>query len=131
MNKIIKAFALTAIAVITLANSGCNDKDVASSNLSQEADNFRVARRVVFMNGITDNYMLEVKGFCAIEASTSSRGIAVICKTSEGHKKHILGLSDNVTYFVEQLEPKNVNTNFYQVTFKPTVILPDFRNEIK
>ena len=40
-------------------------------------------------------------------------------------KKHFLGLSDNVTYFSEQIEGANVSVYHYRVTFKPQQILPD------
>lgn len=103
-----------------------NDASVASRNLSQAADNFEIPRRVVFYNGFTNDYMLEIQGLCSIGAGSSAKSITVTCKTGAAeYKKHILGLSDNVTYFVEQLNGKNVSTNFYRVTFKPTTILPD------
>lgn len=105
--------------------SGCqDDAQVASYNLSKAADNFEVTRRVVFMNGITDNYMLEIVGLCSIEDQTTQ--LEVTCKTGlDAYKKHFLGLSDNVTYFVEQLEARDVNLYHYRVTFKPQGIIPD------
>jgi hypothetical protein len=39
--------------------------------------------------------------------------------------KHFLGLSDNVTYFVEQIEGRPVSEQRYRVVFKPSVIVPD------
>lgn len=129
---IITALAILAAAPFVMGNGGCsNDAEVVSKNLSQEADNFRVGRRVVFYNGFTNDYMLEIKGLCSIAAGTSARSITVTCKTDDGYKKHILGLSDNVTYFVEQLNSKIVSPNFYQVTFKPTTIIPDIRLEVR
>jgi hypothetical protein len=125
------AAILSAVALSTMAASCDNDADVASRNLSQEADNFRIARRIIFLNGFTNDYIFEVRGWCSLGSSTSSKGITVTCKTSPGeYKKHILGLSDNVTYFVEQLDAKKVSVDFYQVTFKPTAILPDFKLEV-
>ena len=40
-------------------------------------------------------------------------------------KKHFLGLSDNVTYFAEQVDAKDVSIYHYRVIFKPQTILPD------
>lgn len=125
---ILLPLALSACAVVL--TSCDNDAAVASRNLSQEADNFRIPRRVVFYNGFTNDYMLEIKGMCSIGAGTSARSITVTCKVADGYKKHILGLSDNVTYFVEQIETRHVSVNFYQVTFKPTTIIPDIRLEM-
>lgn len=107
--------------------SGCNsDADVASRNLSQAADNFEVNRRVIFVNGITDNYLLTIEGLCSIEADRADNQLEVTCKVGEEEfKKHFLGLSDNVFYLVEQLEPSTVSTHHYRVVFKPQSIIPD------
>ncbi|GAB2672414.1 beta-sandwich lipoprotein [Nocardia goodfellowii] len=107
------------------ALSGCStDADVVSDNISKAADQFEIARRVVFVNGITDKYLLSIEGRCNI--SDDSNQLEVVCKTAGGeYKKHFLGLSDNVTYFVEQLEPANVSADHYRVIFKPEVIVPD------
>lgn len=115
-----------AILPLMLMVAGCtNDSQVASQNLSNDADNFKINRRVVFYNGITADYVLTIEGFCSLDAK-EGRKVSIICKVSEGqYKKHYLGLSDNVTYFIEQLEPAKSNVSNYKVTFKPSVILPD------
>jgi len=117
---------VSAAALITTLVAGCStDADVASHNLSQDADNFKINRRVVFYNGITADYVLSIEGLCALKAD-DGRKISITCKTGEGiYKKHYLGLSDNVTYFIEQLDPAAVGAYRYKVTFKPSVILPD------
>lgn len=117
---------LIGISAIALALAACSDADVASHNLSRAADQFEIARRVVFYNGITDSYMLTIEGLCSLGNSDSSGQLSVTCKTGPGlFKKHFLGLSDNVTYFVEQIDAANVGTHHYRVIFKPSVILPD------
>lgn len=122
-----KLMKLAAILATAITLPSCeNDASVASRNLSQDADSFKILRRVVFYNGITDKYMLEIQGYCSLSnASTGKNAIAVTCKTDKGFKKHTLGLSDNVTYFMEQLDPREVSTQFYKVIFKPSVIIPD------
>lgn len=102
------------------------EADVASHNLSKDADNFKIDRRIVFYNGITDTYMLTIEGRCSLGNNDSAGQLTVTCKTGpNGFKKHFLGLSDNVTYFVEQLEPADVSVFHYKVTFRPQVIIPD------
>lgn len=119
--------AKVAIAVCALAVlAGCTDADIASNNLSKAADQFEINRRVIFYNGITGNYMLSIEGLCSLGNSDKSRELTVTCKVGPStYKKHFLGLSDNVTYFVEQLEPAGVNAYHYRVIFKPQTILPD------
>lgn len=104
----------------------CTPAEVASSNISQDSDNFRIMRRIVFVNGITDKYLLSIEGLCSIKKDSQDNQLEVTCKTGDGeYKKHFLGISDNVTYFVEQMEAAQVDTYHYKVTFQPETILPD------
>ena len=113
-------------AVLALVVTACrDDADIASYNLSRASDNFEVDRRIVFYNGITGDYMLTVEGRCSIEDQGNQ--LEVTCQTGQSdYRKHFLGLSDNVTYFAEQLSPGDVSTYHHRITFKPQVIVPDF-----
>jgi len=106
---------------------GCfREADVASRNLSRSADSFEVSRRIVFYNGITGGYILTLEGLCALGNSDAHGTLTVTCKTGpDSYKKHFLGLSDNVTYFAEQIESSKVSVYYYKVIFRPTTIIPD------
>lgn len=123
------ALLVGSVAIVT----GCDrPADVASRNLSQAADNFEITRRVVFYNGITDTYMLTIEGQCSLGNEDRSREITVTCKTGPSeYKKHYLGLSDNVTFFAEQIAPASVGTYHYRVVFRPTTIIPDLGIDIR
>lgn len=125
MKKNIMMAATAALALVAVA--ACSPAaDVASRNLSQAADNFEINRRIVFVNGITDSYLLSVEGLCSI--SDDGNQLEVTCKVGpSSFKKHFLGLSDNVTYFAEQLEPAEASIYHYRVVFNPSVIIPDIR----
>jgi len=126
MNKITKGL-LVLLTAITLG--GCTNAEIASHNISKDADMFRINRRVVFYNGINGEYILTIEGFCSLGNDVGGE-LTVTCKTGEdSYKKHFLGLSDNVTYFAEQVESKDVSVNHYKVIFKPLSIIPDI--EIK
>lgn len=119
-----KRLMLAAIVAGSLV--GCSDADVASANLSKAADQFEVTRRVVFYNGITGEYMLTIEGLCSLGNADPARSLSITCKTGpDAYKKHFLGLSDNVTYFVEQLDASKVNVFHYRVVFKPAAIVPN------
>jgi hypothetical protein len=121
---------LFLLASIVTALAGCSDADLASRNLSKAADQFEVNRRVIFYNGITGEYMLTITGLCSLGNDDKDKRLSVTCKTGAGtFKKHFLGLSDNVSFLVEQLEPVPVGTYQYRVVFKPAAIIPDI--EIK
>lgn len=119
-----KYILIFGVACSMIGLTACsNDAQVASYNLSQAADNFKINRRIVFYNGITGDYMLTIEGLCSQQPE--NRKLEVTCKTGENeYKKHFLGLSDNVTYFSEQMQPAQVGVYFYRVTFKPTSIIP-------
>lgn len=104
--------------------NGCTDATVASHNLSKAAEQFELDRRIVFYNGITSEYILTIKGRCSVDINSSQ--LSVTCKTgTDSYKKHYLGLSDNVTYFSEQLNTANIDVYHYKVIFKPSAIVPD------
>lgn len=122
-----KHLILVLCASLCAALAGCQaDADVASRNLSKAADMFEINRRVVFYNGISGEYMLTVEGLCSLGNADKQREVSITCKVGDGvYKKHFLGLSDNVTFFVEQLEPSKQSAYHYRVVFKPQSIVPD------
>lgn len=128
MNRTIKRLAFVAVALavlpLTMANS-CSPADVASENLSTAADNFQIQRRIVFVNGITDKYLMVIEGRCSLGNSDKERELSVTCKVGdEQFVKHFLGLSDNVTYFVEQTQIANVSSYHYRIVFRPETLVP-------
>ena len=131
----IKQIALKSacVAASLLALTACDrPADVASRNLSIAADQFEINRRIVFYNGITGAYILTIEGLCSLGNYDANRQLSVTCKTGPGaFKKHFLGLSDNVTYFAEQMEPAAADPYHYRVIFRPQVIIPDIQLDVK
>ncbi len=128
MKNVLKFVALLSVlTMIVFGVVACSpEADVASENLSKEADMFRVDRRIVFYNGITGEYMLTIEGKCSLGNYDSSGQLTVTCKTGpQEYKKHFLGLSDNVTYFAEQVESVGVSVYRYKVIFNPGTLIPD------
>lgn len=128
-----KRFLAGTVAALslTLGLAACSsDADIASDNLSRAADNFEIARRIVFINGITDKYILAIEGYCSLGNNDKTREISVTCKDKDGYggfKKYFVGLADNITYTVEQLAPALVSTERSRVVFKPEQIIPGVR----
>lgn len=135
MNKNRKrALAVGALAASSLAVilAGCtSDADTASSNISTEAEQFRVERTIVFYNGITDKYIAKVTGRCSVDQAENLDGaLAVVCKVGPNkYVKDLLGAADNVTWFALQEKPVDVSVYHYEVIFKPEQVIPDLRVE--
>ena len=121
MNKLLIVLGMVLVFV------GCErDADIASRNLSHKADMFEINRRIVFYNGITSEYILSVEGKCSLTKDRHDKQLEVVCKIGPGvFKKHFLGISDNVTYFAEQLNDIEASVYHYKVLFKPRTIIPD------
>ena len=116
---------VAAMALATTLAACSREADVASHNISVAADQFEVNRRIVFYNGITGEYILTIEGRCSLGNYDTAYRLSVTCKTGpESYKKHFLGLSDNVTYFAEQIDAAAVDVYQYRVIFRPTTILP-------
>lgn len=124
---------LLVLITVLMICVGCGgyEADVASTNLSKAADQFEIMRRIVFYNGITGDYILVIEGLCSLGNFDAYGELSVTCKTGEDtYKKHFLGLSDNVTYFAEQLESQRVDAYHYRVIFRPQTILPDIEVDL-
>ena len=126
-NKLYKKrnYLLTAVLLILIFIGGCTSAaDTASYNISKESDEFRVVRRVVFYNSLTDTYLMEMTGNMSIDLSRDNV-LEVTAKVGpDEYQKHYLGLSDNVTYTVEQIGTSDVSEYKYEMIFKPESIIP-------
>lgn len=124
MKKLIQTLA---VALAMAAIAGCDtDASVASRNLSKAADMFEIERRIVFYDAIGGLYLLSIEGRCSIRKDGADNQLEVTCKTGPSeYKKHFLGISDNVTYFAEQLGQANVSAYNYRVIFKPEALIPN------
>jgi len=128
MNKRYQALA----AICFMGLTACDDAaTVANQNISKAADNFEVHRRVVFINGITGQYILTVEGLCSLSEGQTARSVRVTCKTGPSeYLRHQIGLSDNVTFLAEQLRDVKVSEFRYRVTFNPLAAIPDINVRI-
>lgn len=121
MKKLLLPLALVG-SVLGLA--ACqDDADTANYNLSKAADNFEIMRNIVFYNTWTDTEVVSVTGYCSLEDSTSK--LWVTCKDADGIKRHQLGRSANLTYFMTQVEGVDVSLYHTRITWKPQSFIPD------
>ncbi|AOA04079.1 hypothetical protein [Carnobacterium maltaromaticum] len=110
------------IALLT----GCNDADIVSRNLSEDADNFKVQRKITFINTVSDEVLYTVEGNMAIVADTADNQLEITAQTgSNQFQKHFLGLSPTTVYIVEQKEWQDTNKYQFKITLKPSAVIPD------
>jgi len=118
--------AIALVSVMLILLSACTEADTVSENISKAADSFEVQRRIVFFNGITDKYLLTIEGLCSLGNNDDPGELSVTCKVDgNSYKKHYLGLSDNVSYLVEQTDAITADPFHYRILFRPESIIPD------
>lgn len=109
---IMAAFMLTGILC------GCqiqDEADVASYNVSKEADNFNVYRKIVIINSMTDNVLLEFEGWCSINVDEAESQLELTYRIGEGvYAKDFIGLNDRTTYVITQIEGAEVSKYHYE-----------------
>lgn len=117
--------AVTLLLLIVLAATGCSDSEIVNQNLTQDADNFKVYRHIVFINNVNGEYLLEMIGYCNIKADTTDKQLEVICKDDNGsYIKNFLDVNETTTYFVEQIESRLVSDKHYKLVIKPSTLIP-------
>ena len=103
----------------------CNEADRVSYNLSQEADNFNDIRQITVINCLQGDVLFQMTGKMSITADTTDNQLEIVVEDENGeYKKHFIGLSDNVTYVVEDITAGEVDKYKYTLNFNPKMWLP-------
>ena len=133
MNK--KSIILLVLGVLmcsVLSLTGCRESDRVSYNISREADNFNIVRRVTVIDCINGDVLFQMSGRMSIYADTEDNQLEITVSDNGTYQKHIIGLSDNVTYVVEDLNlgENDVKSYKYTIIYNPKMWLPvDIKEE--
>lgn len=118
-----RMIVVTMMAAIMM--TGCNEAERVSYNLSQEADNFNDIRQITVINCLQGDVLFQMTGKMSITADTSDNQLEVVVEDeNREYKKHFIGLSDNVTYVVEDITAGDVDQYKYTLNFNPKMWLP-------
>ena len=121
---------LILLVPILILTTGCAFYDSASTvskNISKEANEFHVKRRITFINLRSNEYLFTIIGNCSIKGGLDDENheLSVICRTGDNsYQKHFLYLANETTYVIEQLEYSDVSRYDYEIIFRPEAILP-------
>ena len=120
-----KILITITILIALLGMAGCTQADKVSENLSQEADNFNVVRQLTVINCLQGDVLFQMTGKLSIYADTEDNQLEVVVEDENGkYQKHLIGLSDNVTYTVEQKRYEDVSNYRYTLNFNPDMWFP-------
>jgi hypothetical protein len=122
-----KIFAAVAATVLLLLAGCSSDADVASKNLSTEADQFRVERRIVTTNLITGQFLFVVTGKCSLGNADTPNSHTITCKVGDNaFQKHFIEAPDgaNLVITTEQIGDTFSDPYHYEWVFKPETVVP-------
>ena len=124
-----KKKVLTVVLVIVLCLTmfaGCQRQaGRVSYNLSKEADNFNDIRQITVMNCIKGDVLFQMTGKMSIKVDINDNQLEIVVEDEYGdYKKHFIGLSDNVTYVVEDITSDDVSNYKYTLNFNPNMWIP-------
>ena len=120
-----KLFQIVPLIASILLLTACTQADKVSYNLSEEADNFNVVRKVTVINAITNDIIFEMSGKMSITADTEDNQLEIVVENGEGeYQKKIIGLSNNVSYVVEDVTSKDVDKYKYTINYNPKMWVP-------
>lgn len=123
MRKRIAAILLSGIIVFGLA--GCTTADTVNHNLSKEANEFNVYRKITVTNARTDTIMLRAEGYMSLSNNSSSELVVTIKTGENSYYKDYIYLNDWTCYVMEQTEPNSVDKYHYELVFYPERLIPD------
>ena len=122
MKKII-ALVIAIVMIFTFA--GCTQADMVSHNLSKEADSFNNVRQITVINCLQGDVLFQMTGKMSIYADSTDNQLEIVVEDEYGnYKKHFIGLSNNVTYVVEDITSKAVDNYNYTLNFNPKMWVP-------
>lgn len=124
MKKAITTLAILTVGLLTL--TACqSEAEKVSYNLSLEADNFNDIRQITVINCLQGDVLFQMTGKMSITADVEDNQLEIVVEDENGeYKKHFIGLSDNVTYVVEDITSDDVSKYKYTLNFNPNMWIP-------
>lgn len=121
-----KKILLVALMMASILAAGCSQAERVERNLTKQADNFNIVRQLTVMNCIKGDVLFQMTGKMSITADVSDNQLEVVVEDGNTYVKHFVGLSDNVTYIIEDLNlGDNAVSNYrYTLNFNPSMWLP-------
>lgn len=117
--------AIFALILIATLGACATEAERVSYNLSQEADNFNDIRQITVINCLQGDVLFQMTGKMSITADAADNQLEIVVEDENGvYKKHFIGLSDNVTYVVEDITSKDVEKYRYTLNFNPKMWIP-------
>lgn len=123
MKKKILAFGVALSVMLGMA--GCSTAHTVNHNLSKDANEFNIYRKITVTNARTDTVMLQGEGYMALGNNSSNELVITIKTGDDQYYKDYIYLNDWTCYVMEQTEPKGADKYHYELVFYPERLIPE------
>ena len=125
-SKLKRIIVVVMVVIMCLVMTACTESEKVSQNISMQADNFNIVRQLTVINCIEGDVLFQMTGKLSITADMEDNQLEIIAEDNGTYVKHFVGLSDNVTYVVEDLNlgANEVNKYRYTLNFNPKMWIP-------
>lgn len=116
-----------ALLAAALALTACgSDAQTVSDNLSKDAEQFKVVRKIVVTNMVDNSVLWEVTGACSLELDRPEI-VELTCREGpDSYKKHYLGTGGMyLSWAATQVDGVDVSRYHTKIVFRPQAIIPD------
>ena len=130
--KIKKVLLVLVLIVTAITFAGCERQaEKVAYNISLEADNFNIIRKIIVINGINNDIVFQLSGRVSIETPSPKKLVLTVQHGANDYRKHYILLGDNDSVIVEDtgLGRNDVSNYRYTLNFNPKMWLPvDIKN---
>lgn len=119
-----KILAIILAGMMAVGLAGCSTADTVNANLSKEANEFNVYRKITVTNARTDTIMLQAEGYMSLNNNSNNELVVTIRTGEDEYYKDYIYLNDWTCYVMEQTEPNGTDKYHYELVFYPERIIP-------
>lgn len=116
--------ALLAVTLLTVGLTGCTEADTVNTNISVQASQFLVERRITVYNARTDLIIMTAEGYMDVSNNASGELVVTIKTGPETYRKNYIYLNEYTMYVVEDITGTHTDPYHYKMVFH-TNVLPD------
>lgn len=121
-----KRFFMVILAgMLSVGVVGCSTARTVNHNLTKDANEFNVYRRITVTNARTDTIMMQAEGYMSLSNDAENELVVTIKTGEDKYYKNYIYLNDWTCYVMEQMEANEVDKYHYELVFYPERLIPD------
>lgn len=120
--KILKLLLICGFG-LTFAFAGCSQAKTTTNNIQKQADEFKVYRKMTFVNLYTGQLLYSAEGYFSVQTTVNNdyqgqQELALIFKIApDEYKMDYFSIAENVCYVIEQTENTHTDPYYWDIVW--------------